>query len=169
MAERRGTQNAAKEPLVSVVIPTRDRRTLLLQALRSVLAQRSVDLEVLVVDDGSTDGSDRAVTASHDPRVHVVRHSPPQGVATARNAGARRATAPWLAFLDDDDLWAPDKLARQLEAAEAAEAEWTYAGAVEIDERAQILGGARPPEPATLVSELRRRNPLPAGSSNVLI
>src|SRR5690349_1209363 len=101
---------------VSVVIPTRNRRELLLRAVRSVLHQREVSLSVVVVDEASTDGSADAVRALGDPRVQVVRHASPRGVSQARNTGLQQVQSPWVAFLDDDDLWAPDKLSAQLEA-----------------------------------------------------
>jgi Glycosyl transferase family 2 len=166
MADGRAGTSAG---LVSVVIPTRDRWPLLLQAVRTALGQRSVDLEAIVVDDGSIDAYGATVATSDDPRVRVLRHGSPRGVAAARNAGARSARGVWLAFLDDDDVWAPDKLAAQLEAARAADAAWAYAGAVEIDDSGEVLGGVPPLPPSTLVSALRRRNPMPAGSSNVVV
>jgi Glycosyl transferase family 2 len=155
-------------PDVSVVIPTHNRRRLLGQTLRSVLAQRGVDFEVVVVDDGSTDGTAEAVAALGDRRVRLWRHQHPRGVATARNAGAAAARGPWVAFLDDDDLWAPDKLAGQLAVA-GNEAGWVYAGAVEVDDAGRLLGGTPPPPPDTLLAGLTRRNPMPAGSSNVMV
>jgi glycosyltransferase involved in cell wall biosynthesis len=154
---------------VSVVIPTHDRRALLLRTLRSVLSQRSIELEVLVVDDGSTDDTQAAVRSLNDPRVRVLRHEIPRGVATARNAGAAAAAGTWISLLDDDDLWAPDKLALQVAAARQAGARWAYAGAVEIDEDGRLLGGERPPSPEVLMRQLTRRNLMPAGSSNVLV
>jgi glycosyltransferase involved in cell wall biosynthesis len=156
-------------PTVSVVIPTHNRRRLLLRALRSVLVQREIELEVLVVDDGSIDNSAEAVRSLDDPRVGVLRHQTSRGVATARNAGAAAAAGTWIALLDDDDLWAPDKLTRQVTAAQEAGARWAYAGAVEIDEEGRLLGGERPPPPELLVQELTRRNLMPAGSSNVIM
>ena len=155
-------------PDVSVVIPTHNRRRLLGPTLRSVLAQRGVDFEVVVVDDGSTDGTAETVAALGDRQVRLWRHRHPRGVATARNAGAAAAHGAWVAFLDDDDLWAPDKLARQL-AAVGREPGWVYAGAVEVDGAGRLLGGAPPPPPDTLLAELTRRNPMPAGSSNVMV
>jgi glycosyltransferase involved in cell wall biosynthesis len=159
----------ARDRTVSVVIPTKDRRELLMQALACALGQRSIDLEVVVVDDGSSDGSGDAVVASDDDRVRLIRHDAPRGVAIARNAGARAAAGAWLAFLDDDDLWAPDKLARQVGAATETGTHWAYAGAVEIDDRGEVIRGTPPPAPATLVSQLKWINPMPAGSSNVLV
>ena len=72
---------------VSVIIPTRDRRDLLLRAVRSVLEQRQVTLSVVVVDEASTDGSADAVERLDDSRVRVVRHPSPRGVSQARNTG----------------------------------------------------------------------------------
>jgi glycosyltransferase involved in cell wall biosynthesis len=155
-------------PDVSVVVPTHNRRRLLGEALRSALAQRGVGVEVVVVDDGSTDGTEEAVAALGDRRVRLLRHERPRGVATARNLGAAAAHAGWVAFLDDDDLWAPDKLARQL-AATGTEEGWAYAGAVEVDLDGRLLGGSPPPPPDVLLAELTRRNPMPAGSSNVMV
>ncbi len=122
-----------------------------------------------MIDDGSTDDTPDAVRSLHDPRVRVLRHEVPRGVATARNAGAAAATGTWIALLDDDDVWAPDKLVRQVTAAQQASARWAYAGAVEIDGEGRLLGGERPPSPEVLVHQLTRRNLMPAGSSNVVV
>lgn len=99
-------------PLVSVIIPTHNRRDLVCEAVASVLAQRGAAIDVIVVDDGSTDDTDRALRAFGD-EVRYVRQSA-RGVSAARNTGARMAEGAWLAFLDSDDWWRPEKLARQL-------------------------------------------------------
>jgi glycosyltransferase involved in cell wall biosynthesis len=155
-------------PLVSVVIPTHARRALATLAIRSAIRQRDVDVEVIVVDDGSTDGTTEAVRSLF-PGVRLVRHETARGVAEARNAGIAAARGEWVALLDDDDLWSPDKIVRQLEAARQAKGEWAYAGAVEIDEMGRLLGGAPPPSPEELLSGLPRRNLMPAGCSNVIV
>ena len=129
----------------TVVIPTRNRRELLLSTLRSVLAQREVDVDVVVVDEGSDDGTADAVRLLGEPRARVVRHDTPKGLPAARNAGLAEATAEWIAFCDDDDLWAPDKLALQLAAARRASAVWCCAGAVEIDPDLHVVGWQRSP------------------------
>jgi glycosyltransferase involved in cell wall biosynthesis len=101
------------QPEVSVIIPTRDRRALVCEAVASVLAQRGCTAELIVIDDGSCDGTDTALAALADGRIRY-QWQPARGVSAARNAGARLARAEWLAFLDSDDLWRPQKLARQL-------------------------------------------------------
>ena len=104
---------------VGVVIPTRDRRDLLAATLDSVLAQRDVQVEVVVVDDGSRDGTADWLRSLDDPRVRVLRNETAIGTGAARNRGLHEVTADLVAFVDDDDLWAPDKLARQVAAIEA--------------------------------------------------
>lgn len=98
---------------VSVIIPTRDRRVLVVEALESVLAQRACEPEVIVVDDGSTDGT-REVLEPFGSRIRYERLCG-RGVSAARNRGAALASGRWLAFLDSDDVWRPDKLAAQLD------------------------------------------------------
>jgi len=154
---------------VSVVVPTHNRSSLLTLTLQSVLWQRDVDLEVVVVDDGSTDDTAEAVAGLRDGRVRIVRHERPQGVAAARNRGAEEATAEWITFLDDDDLWAPDKLARQLQAARDTGRSWAYTGAVSIDDDLKVLGGMPPPSPEQIVELLPRFDAVPGGGSNVVV
>lgn len=108
----------AHAPSVSVVIPLYNKRAYVERALGSVLAQRDVALEVIVVDDGSTDGSAEAVASCTDPRVRLIRQ-PNQGPGAARNTGWRAAAGPCVAFLDADDHWAPDYLTNSLQRLDA--------------------------------------------------
>src|ERR687891_1871685 len=94
-----------KEHAVTVVLPSRDRPEMLERALRCALQQQDVELEVIVVDDGSSPPLGDSVASLGDPRVTLLRREMPQGVASARNAGIARARHPFVAFLDDDDLW----------------------------------------------------------------
>lgn len=98
---------------VSVIIPAYNRRAMLHEAVDSVLAQRRVSFELIVVDDGSDDGALAELSASRSESTRLVRIAH-RGPAAARNAGVALATAPFIAFLDSDDLWAPAKLERQL-------------------------------------------------------
>lgn len=153
-------------PDVSVVIPTRDRAGLLPMAIGSALAQRGVAVEVIVVDDASTDATCELVRSVADSRVRSVRQSHPQGVAVARNAGLALASGEWVAFLDDDDLWAPTKLARQLEALGRSKAVWSCCGAVVVDAGLRPLRVQRAlPE---VVEHLGRWNAVPGGGSGVV-
>jgi glycosyltransferase involved in cell wall biosynthesis len=104
-------------PLVSVVLPTRNRVDLLERAVESVLRQSLTDFELIIVDDASEDGTKAylATVEVRDPRVRVVRTPAAMGGAGARNAGLRLSRGEWTAFLDDDDQWLPTKLQRQLE------------------------------------------------------
>jgi glycosyltransferase involved in cell wall biosynthesis len=154
---------------VSVVVPTHNRSSMLAMTLRSVLWQRDVDLEVVVVDDGSTDDTAEVVAGLGDTRIRVVRHEQPRGVAAARNRGAEEATAEWITFLDDDDLWAPDKLTRQLHAAREGGRNWAYTGTVNIDDELEVLGGMPPPSPERIVELLPRFDAVPGGGSNVVV
>jgi glycosyltransferase involved in cell wall biosynthesis len=156
-------------PEVTVVVPTRNRASMLEQALRSVAAQRDVDLEAVVVDDGSTDDTPTVVTGMGDRRLRLIRHERPQGVSTARNRGVAEARGHWVAFLDDDDLWAPEKLPSQLAAAERDGREWAVTGAVSVDEQLRVLTGEPPLAPEGIVADLDRYNSVPAGASNVLV
>jgi O-antigen biosynthesis protein len=102
--------------LVSVVIPTFDRAHLLPRAVQSVLAQSYSNLEVIIVDDGSTDATAETVGAIADPRVRYARHERNRGAAAARNTGIRESRGEFVAFLDSDDEWLPHKIASQMEA-----------------------------------------------------
>jgi glycosyltransferase involved in cell wall biosynthesis len=106
------------ERTISVVIPTFDRAHLLPRALDSVFAQERPADEVIVVDDGSRDETATLVRRDY-PRARLLR-TPHRGVSAARNAGAAVARGSWLAFLDSDDAWLPEKLAAQEAALEAA-------------------------------------------------
>lgn len=105
-------------PTVSVVIPCFNAERYLAATLKSVLAQEGAQLDVIVVDDGSTDGSADTV-AREFPQVRLIRVAN-GGVAAARNAGIAAARADWIAFCDADDIWLPGKLAAQFGALQAA-------------------------------------------------
>lgn len=154
---------------VSVVIPTRDRPELLALTLRTVLWQQGVELEVLVVDDGAEPGTGTLLEQLQDARVRPVPNTGPRGVSGARNSGIAAARGTWIAFLDDDDLWAPVKLAAQLEAAEDVRAGWVFAGDVTVDEALRVHSGSPPPVPEAVVAGLQSHNAVPAGASNVAV
>ena len=102
-------------PAVSVVIPLYNKVSYVHRAIDSVFDQSFEDLEVIVVDDGSTDAGGEVVAGIQDPRLRLIRQAN-AGVAAARNVGVRAARGRWVAFLDADDTWRPDRLARQFAA-----------------------------------------------------
>lgn len=135
-------------PPVSVVIATYNRASLLPRAIASVLAQRGVELELIVVDDGSTDGTPAMLQEIRDPRLVVLRQdNRERGVA--RNVGVSAATSPYVAFLDSDDVWAHDHLAVLLDAAAAdPEAALLHTRAqLHDDRRSRVLGHLPQAEP----------------------
>jgi glycosyltransferase involved in cell wall biosynthesis len=152
----------------SVVIPTHNRSAFLALAVASVLRQQDVSIEVIVVDEASTDATAEVLAQASDARVRVIRHDTPRGVARARNHGWQSASGEWIAFIDDDDLWAPEKLASQLAAARASGRDWAYVGSINIDERGRILSGQPPPPPELVVRYLHGYNAIPGGGSNVV-
>jgi glycosyltransferase involved in cell wall biosynthesis len=153
---------------VSIVIPTRNRSELLSRTLRSALRQERVEFEIIVVDEASTDDTPVLLASLQDPRVRVLRHETARGLSGARNHGAEQARGEWLGFLDDDDLWAPDKLNRQVSAARAARRDWSYTGAVNIANGQIVHSGATPAE-EEVVSTVSRYPILPGGGSNVVV
>ena len=101
-------------PLVSVVLPTYNRARLLRRAAGSVLAQTHRNFELLVVDDASTNDTHALVEALDDDRIRFLQHAENQGGSAARNTGLHAARGRYVAFLDSDDEWLPQKLARQI-------------------------------------------------------
>ena len=159
----------ASRPEVTVVVPTRSRWDLLsTAALPAALGQEDVDLEVVVVDDGSTDATAERLAGVDDPRLRVVRHDRPRGVAQARNAGIAAARGEWIALLDDDDVWAPHKLRTQIDAAVHADAVFAYGGAAALDEERRWVYSLPPADSTTLPWLLLQRNVVWGGCSNVV-
>ena len=101
-------------PTTLIVIPTYNRLRFLTEALASVFGQSRRPDEIIVVDDGSNDGTAEAMARLTDQGVRYVRQQN-AGPSAARNRGMREATSEWIAFLDSDDLWLPHRLARQCE------------------------------------------------------
>ena len=106
------------------------------------------------MDEASTDDTPAVIASLGDPRIRVIRHSRAQGVSAARNRGVTEARADWIAFLDDDDLWAPTKLALQLRAARESRTSWVYVGHVNINVHYRVTGGEPPLAPDELVKQL---------------
>ncbi|WP_277541512.1 glycosyltransferase family 2 protein [Haloarcula laminariae] len=115
------------EPRVSVVIPTYERADVVGRAIDSALAQTVDDIEVVVVDDGSSDDTETVVESYDDERVRYRAHGTNRGVSAARNTGVAAARGEYVAFLDSDDEWLPRKLERQLATLAGRGEEWVGA------------------------------------------
>jgi hypothetical protein len=149
---------------VSIVIPAYNQGHYLGAAIESALAQTHADVEVVVVDDGSTDDTRTVAARYTDPRVRYV-HQQNRGLAAARNTGIREATGAYLTFLDSDDLFLPEKVAVLLAAMDARPELGFAAGqAVLIDEHGQRLGETFEDGPPAAPTDWLLGNPLHVGS-----
>jgi glycosyltransferase involved in cell wall biosynthesis len=132
-------------PLVSVVIPTHNRLNPLREAVESVFSQTYDRWELVIVDDGSTDGTRAYLETLRDPRVQVILRERCGNAAALRNAGIRAARGAFIAFLDSDDRWVPGKLARSVAEADAhPESGWVYTAFSYIDEAGSQRSPAAP-------------------------
>lgn len=107
-------EGRATAPLVSVVIPAYNRASTIGAAIESVLRQTWTDFELVIVDDGSEDGTLAAAAAVADPRIRLIDGRVNRGASAARNRGAAEARGTWIAFQDSDDEWLPEKLKKQM-------------------------------------------------------
>lgn len=157
-------------PLVSVVIPTYSRKSLVIRAIKSVLAQSYQNLECIVIDDCSTDGTLDALTelSYQDDRLRVVSHLQNRHASAARNTGITAARGELIAFLDDDDTWLPDKLEKQVKHLYEAPAE---VGMIycwfDIYRDQEIVGTRRPKLRGYIFDELLTSQPL--GNASTLL
>lgn len=160
---------SGRAPAVTVVIPTKDRLAMLGRTFTSIIGQRDVDLRVLIIDDGSSDGTSDRIRQLDIPGVRVIRHDTSLGVSAARNTGIEAADTPWIAWCDDDDRWAPGKLRAQLEALDAQPAaRWAACSAVVVDVGDHVVGVERGLQGGSATDLLLGMNAVPAGGSGVL-
>jgi len=158
-----------EQPLVSVVIPAYNAARTVVSTVQTVLDQTVRDLEVVVVDDGSSDDTVEVARGIDDPRVRVVAREN-GGAAAARNTGIAEAKGTWVAFLDSDDQWLPVKLERQLAYVDAhPDVHAVQTGAYLVDDDLQVhhVRRCRPSRDALWESLLFRN--LPAFGSTLMI
>jgi len=103
-------------PVVSVIIPTYNRVNTIQRAINSVLKQTYKNFELIIVDDGSTDNTENVILRENDDRIVFLKHDTNKGGSAARNTGISHAKGKYIAFLDSDDEWCPEKLKKQVEA-----------------------------------------------------
>lgn len=156
-------------PKVTVIIPVYNVETLVSKTLQSVLQQTYQDFEILVVNDGSTDGSLAICQGFTDPRIRIVSQSN-RGLAGARNTGIRHAQGEYLAFLDSDDLWLPEKLEKHIQHLDnSPEVGVSFSRSRFIDEAGQDIGIYQMPKLTDITpAHLFCRNPIGNGSAVVL-
>jgi glycosyltransferase involved in cell wall biosynthesis len=156
-------------PTVSVVIPAYNAARTVRQAVTSALEQSRNDLEVIVVDDGSTDGTADVVRNLGDPRLRLVSQEN-SGAAAARNAGTEAASGRWVAFLDADDLWLPTKLETQLGEIESTPGAMAVQSSVYfVDDRLRVLSVERCSRSRNGVLDVLRFRDTPAAPSTLLV
>ncbi|MGN1370254.1 MAG: glycosyltransferase family 2 protein [Aristaeellaceae bacterium] len=156
-------------PMVSVIMPTYNCGRFIAASIRSVLAQTVTDWELQIVDDCSTDDTREVVAAftAQSPRIHYTCLGRNGGPAVARNEALRRAAGRYIAFLDSDDLWLPDKLERQIAFMEKTGVPFTATAYRQMDESGCTLPTiCLPPHRTSYHKMLRLSNPI--GNSTVM-
>lgn len=158
-------------PTVSVVIPSHGRPELLRRAVATAAAQRGVDLEIVVIDDGSPVPATEALADAargNAQAIRIVRHDTAQGVARARNRGIAEARGTWIALLDDDDLWSPDKLRLQLDAMQETGCAWSHTGTYWLTGELAMRWSSLPDAQPSTAERLRLSNFVGTPSSVVM-
>jgi glycosyltransferase involved in cell wall biosynthesis len=148
---------SGESPLITIVIPTYNRLAFLQEAVASVVAQSYSRWELIVVDDGSDDGTTRDFICSPDPRISFISLSHTGNIASLRNTGAKAGKGEWLAFLDSDDIWMPEKLEIQIRKLYEEKRRWGYGKFVLMDEQMNPIpnkAGAFYPYSGWIVKEL---------------
>ena len=123
------------QEIVSVIMPAYNAARYLEEAVASVLAQTWQNWELIIIEDASSDGTWQLVNmlAKRDARIRILRNQNNLGAAKSRNQGVMEARGDWIAFLDSDDVWEPEKLAAQIEFAHQKGAEFTFTGSAFMD------------------------------------
>lgn len=132
--------------LISVIIPTYNRTSVLSESIQSALDQTYENIEVIVVDDGSSTDITSVINTFSDPRIKYIRHDQNKGAAAARNTGIQYSSGDYISFLDDDDLWREKKLELQLRTFRDSpdNVGLVYTGSYKTDEDAKVIAVDNP-------------------------
>jgi len=156
--------------MISVIIPTfNTKKEWLRKAITSALDQTYPDVELIVVDDCSNipfSGLEREIA---DPRIRWFRNEENLGVSATRNRGAGEAKGKWLAFLDADDWWAPEKLALQIELMENNELKWVYSSAFQTTQNGDVVSISRAQHKGNVFRKVLVRQIIIGSCSGVLV
>jgi len=158
-------------PKVCVIIPTYNRADFLYSAINSVLHQTYQDFEIIIVDDASKDNTQEIISRFHDKRIKYLNHESNKGEAAARNSGILYSNSQYIAFLDDDDEWFPEKLRLQVDILEKSMSKvgLVYSGYVVIDRNTQkILHKRIPMQRGPVYEDMLYRNFIGAPSTVIL-
>lgn len=152
-------------PTASIVVPSYNATATLADTLRSLLAQTFGDFEVLVIDDGSTDGTLALAESFSDPRIRIVSQAN-RGLAGARNSGIHHARGAFIGFCDADDLWLPEKLERHVAHLRSRpQVGLSYAGSILVDGGGRPIGVRQTPKLRNIgAADVFCRNPIGNGS-----
>ena len=127
--------------LVSIIMPSYNTGRFIKETIESVLAQSYTTWELIIVDDCSNDNTDDVVSQYlADERIHYIKNDTNSGAAVSRNRALREAKGKWIAFLDSDDLWEPDKLQKQISFMKENGCHFSYTNYIEIDEESKATG-----------------------------
>lgn len=127
--------------LVSIIMPSYNTAKFISETIESVLAQTYTNWELIIVDDCSTDDTDAVVRPYlADDRIRYIKNEKNSGAAVSRNRALREAKGKWIAFLDSDDLWLPEKLEKQIAFMEQNNCRFSYTNYIEIDENSEENG-----------------------------
>ena len=153
----------------SVIIPVYNGSAYVGTAIRSVLAQTEPDLELIVVDDGSTDGTPDVVRQFDDPRLRLLEQTN-AGPSAARNLGIAESRGDWVGFLDADDSWRPEKLEAHLRrASERPAAGLTYSSVVVVDEQGALVEALKADLEGDVLESLLFGNVIWGGGSSAIL
>jgi glycosyltransferase involved in cell wall biosynthesis len=129
-------------PLISVIIPTFNRSNKIIRAINSVLCQTYTNLEIIIIDDHSNDSTNKIIKSflkKNNQKIFYIRNKKNYGNAESRNIGIRKTKGRYIAFLDDDDLWFPDKIEKQIKKIISSRADGCFCKTISI-EKNKVLG-----------------------------
>ena len=129
-----------EEELVSIIMPSYNTGKFIKETINSVISQTYSNWELIIVDDCSTDNTDEILKNINDDRIIYLKNEKNSGAAVSRNKALREAKGRWMAFLDSDDLWVPQKLEKQIKFMKGNGYYFTYTNYSEIDENGNLNG-----------------------------
>ena len=153
---------------VSVIVPTYNRGQALVATVQSALAQTNAPIEIIVVDDASCDNTAQVATGMNDPRIRLIRHTHNRGVSGTLNTGITAAQGDLIAILEHDDIWLPDKLARQVPLFQDPEVGLVYCGVAFVGVDGETRSQFTPVKRGRIYHELLFKSYIPTTSAVVV-